>query len=335
MLTDFKSKYFSFAEKLNYFAFMLFMFCLPLSDSITIIAGIIWMISCLSLGNFKESFKELRHKYLFFAFVAYLILTSIWYFPSKDKTDALFHIESKLSLMIYPLLFTISGKNLKMNRNKLLLAFLAGNIVASLYCYVHTFVTNLIFENGHWQLRLSFLKEQENLPFRDLVNMRISTFSYEFLSELKQSSYFAMYIIFSLCIAFYLYKTHPDKKLKHKVLLMAYFVYFAFFIYLLQSRAGLISIVMIVTIILVNEIIQYKRTTLFLAVVLIGFLGIVVITSSPKIRFGLNQVNRLMHHPAKSEIEGENDRFQMWYSALPILKENFVFGVGPSNEVGS
>jgi O-antigen ligase len=325
-----KTQYIHFAENINYWSLLLFIFSIPLNDRILSYTGLLWIISCLLQGNYFEKLRTFNHKYLYFALSAYFILTCIWFFIVDDKSNALFHIESKLSLVLFPVMFSFSGNKIKQYPDRILFAFMLGNIVASVFCYMHTFATNLFIENGTWHLKLSFFHKYQNLSFWELVNMRTSTFSYVYLSELKHPSYFAMNIVFSLCMAIYLYKKQYHKKLIEKVLLSIYFVYFAFFIYLLQSRSGLISIVLITVIILLNEIIRHKKRKYFLLVILTGFLGIALISSSKKIRNNINQIAQIYKHPSKTDIEGDNDRFQMWYSAWPIIKNNILFGVGPS-----
>jgi len=318
-------------DNLNYHAFLILMFCLPIGDQLVHLSIIFWILTCFLQKDILNKFRNFKNLHLYYALSAYFIITCIWFAISTDKSSAFSSVESKLSFVLFPPLMMLSGNKLKQNQDKLFMAFIIGNLVASVYCYVHTFATNIIVENGIWHLKLSFLKENEYLSFWQLVNRRTSTFSYEFLSELKQSSYFAMYIIFSLCLAVYLYEKWPDKTKKHKILLASYFIYFSFFIYLLQSRAGIISFGLLLIWMLIRKIHLERKKRYYLITGLIIIFGTFVVISSTKIKYNIEQIEQIAKNPSKNAIEGENDRFQMWYSAIPIIKNSFIFGVGPSN----
>jgi O-antigen ligase len=321
------------ASRINYWSLLLLVFCLPLADRLVSVAGLIWFLSFIFIGNLKERIKPIAHPYLYVALLLYFMITVIWVLADNTKGYAWEHIESKLSFLAFPFFFAIASKEIKENQNKFLYAFIFGNIIASFYCYIHTFSTNIFYENGSWILRTSFKAEFAHLSFWELVNDRVSTFSYVFLSELKQPSYFAMYIVFSVCIAVYLYKKSTNKSLKIKILLVLYLAYFTFFIYLLQSRAGIISYTVVLILLMFNELFKSRQKKYLYFLVLAAIIGGLLIFTSKTIMDNLNQVSRILTNPDKSEIEGENDRFQMWYSALPVIKENLWLGVGPLNVV--
>ncbi len=330
-MNAFYIKYKHVVTIIHYWAILLFTFSIPLSDNILSLSGLLLIITFLLQINLRNRLKEFKHWPLFIALFSYFLLTCIWYFFTDNKTSALASIESKLSLFIFPWLLFLSGEKIKQNLNKLLMAFIIGNIVASLYCYFHTFFTNIYFENGKWFLKISYWAENNHLSFWQLVNMRASTFSYEFLSELKQSSYFATYILFSMCMAIFLFKRKKDKAMNHKILLGSYIVWFTIFLYLLQSRAGLIAYVIIAFLILWIELEILRKKRYLSMGIFVLLLGTGLIFSNKQIQNNFDQIGQIIQNPSKSSIEGENDRFQMWYSAYPIIRDNFWFGVGPAN----
>jgi O-antigen ligase len=318
-------------ENLNFYAFILLVFSLPLDDRIVSLTILIWALTALLQGDYKISLSQFKHKYLYFALLFYFLLICIWLFFSDDKIYALQHIETNLSLVLFPFLFIISSDKIVKNIHLVFIAFILGNLLASFYCYLHAFYTNISVVQGQWNLRISFYEEFNHLSFWELVNRRICTFSYVFLSELKHSTYFAMYIVYSMCMIFYLYKRLKRKSAKIKILLIFLFLYFIFFLYLLQSRAGLVSLIIVGFIIIFNELYQSRRKTYFLILGVALVTGLILIFSSTKLLHVIDQTGNLLLKPDKSQIEGENDRFQMWYSILPVIKENFLTGVGPAS----
>jgi O-antigen ligase len=90
-------------------------------------------------------------------------------------------------------------------------------------------------------------------------------------------------------------------------------------------------LILLLVSLMVWVIIKRRKKILYLIGIPLLIVGIFFISSNSRISYNINQIERIIKNPSKIEIEGENDRFQMWYSSLPLIKENFVFGIGPSN----
>lgn len=318
-------------SKINFWALLLFIFWLPLKDDYLPIILALWIFTWLLEGNFKSRLLKLPQKQLFYSLSFYFILTVLAIFHSSDFEYGFFQIQEKLSMIFFPLFLLGSNEKVKKNYKIIFYTFILGNLVAVLYCLGYTFFTNLIFENNSFFIKYWTYDGFKEVPFWQLINMRYNIFSYSYLSIFKHPSYFTVYLLF--CILILVYSIREKLISKSWTKLAAYFLIlaFSFFIYLLQSRAGIISMALIFIFIPIIEI-QKRLKKRYLAILITTFaiFGIIIITNS-RIKNNFAELKELFVSPSNFSLQTSDSRYQLWYTSIQVIKENFWFGTSPAN----
>ncbi|MBN1251757.1 MAG: O-antigen ligase family protein [Bacteroidales bacterium] len=321
-------KYKYITSNLNFFATLLFVFWLPLKADFLPAIMSFWIFTWLLEGNFKYRFNNFPNKSIYFAILFYFILNVLALLYSSNIDNGLYEIQKKLSMLLFPLIIIGSNDKLKNNYQIILTTFVIGNLIASIYLLSNAFFSNLIIENGSWYIKHWHWKGFEQYSFWQLVNMRISNFSASFFSVLLHPSYFAMYIIFSITILIYQFKNKIYKK-KFNILIFSTIAFFLFIIYLLQSRAGFLSLFFVIIFLVLFELKIYRNKRLLLGGLILIIIGFSFIFFSINMQSGFSKLNNLLSKENKMEMIKQDTRFETWFSAIEIIKENFWFGTSP------
>jgi len=327
----FLTKYQKIISQINYWALLFFVFWLPLKDSYMPPIMALWLLTWLLEGNFKKRFGEINHKFLIGALSLYMILTILYIFDSANFDDGIFQIQQKLSMFFYPFVLIGSNQMVKKNLKQILLVFILGNLAAIFYDISHAFFSSLVYENGHYYLKYWIFDEHKVIPFWELLRMRYNTFSYSFISTLMHPSYFSVYLIFSICILIQFLKEKIYKNLIIRIIIFILILLFTFFTYILQSRAGIIS--MIIVFILSASIEIYQRLNKKFSILLMS-LSVIVIFFLFQNRI-LNKIeweySNATNTAQNLSFDNSDLRIQSWYASSKVIKEHFWLGTGPSN----
>ena len=326
-----KLSYKSTITNINFFALLLFVFWLPLNDEFKPAILAFWIFTWLLEGNFKTRFKNFPNKliYLSLAFFIFLYIFSLLYTDNIDY--GLFEIQRKLSIVFFPILIIGSNLKIKENKNTILFTFVIANLFASIYLLSNAFFSNLIIENGSWYIKHWHWAGTEKDSFWKLVNLRHSNFSYGYVSIFLHPSYFAMYIVFSITIVFYFFKQQVIKSNKIKVLSIFTVLLFIFMIYLLQARAGFITFIVVFLIVFITEFKKNKNKKIIALGIIVLFISTTVVLSSSRMQQVFYKLKDIPSSKNKIELIKLDTRFQTWYAATRIIKENFFFGTAPSD----
>jgi O-antigen ligase len=324
------TKYQNIIQSLNYYFLLLFIFWLPLKDNYLPLILALWVVSWVLEGNFRSRLKNLEPKILYYALLVYFGVTTLWLLNRANLELSWFHVQEKLSMVFFPLFFAGINPIIRKNYKKLIFAFIAGNVVAILYCFAHAILTNLSVADGVYQLRTWIYDGQENDGFWYLVHLRSHIFSYSYLSVFKHPSYFSVYILFSVVALFYFIKTGEFKTWPGKMLAVAILFLLSFTNYLLQSRAGLIAFAGTISLVVVLELLAWNRKKSLFVLIALFLGGLAIGLASPDIRTSLKNKISLQNSPET----GSEIRVQVWGASLEVIRENFWFGTGPANLTG-
>ncbi|MCF6185574.1 MAG: O-antigen ligase family protein [Bacteroidales bacterium] len=322
-MTGQKSKYYDFVKNASLFFALVIAFWIPsyrwvLSDFI-----VAWLLFSVSELNFKQRIKiNLNSRFIIIIFILQLtlfFLVSGEYFFAGNKEIIAKNITQKLSLLIFPLLFALSGTNFKNKKYLFLKLFVLSNVLMSLICLGTAFYNSFHFSEGVF-------------VFNSYDINKFSYFTNSNLSVFHHRSYFSMFIVFSSAILFYLKeKSDLFKSKKRNIIFWFVLLFFILMIYLLESRAGIISLIILLSWQLVHKIffngkIIYKIVTLGLIVLMI-FIAV----QNKRVKRTINQIIET-EQKEKTIISGEAPaRIGLWTSAVNIIKENYLTGIGKEN----
>ena len=124
----------SFHNKLYYILVLLISFALPLSKKLIPLLIILLVLNWVVEGKFVEKLKRIRHLPYVGLFVAFYLMHLIGLLYSDNIEFGMFDVEIKLSLLVFPLLFSTS-KQFHLNQVlNVFTSFVLGCSTAVLIC---------------------------------------------------------------------------------------------------------------------------------------------------------------------------------------------------------
>lgn len=340
-------------KKINYINFSLaalFLFFISFNQKILPPLIVLWILSFIvEIIFIKKEKTELSKKEIFLLLtpVLFFLSNAIGFFYSDNKTASFLNIQTTLSLFIFPLIFIFSNNLYKKHGKILLTAFVAGNIISAIICLLSAFSDSLKTIDGRVIFDTVVYPEFTLESFFTQINLRVSEFSYMYLSRFMHPSYYAMYLNTVIVILYYFYRQTSNKIVK--TFYITGIVFFYSIIYLLASRAGLISLFFLLISLTIIEIRLNKH---YILVLLFSFtlgFGLYKAMSQGQIKTNIAQVQQKIEEFKTNEKENPAEinenltainkkhaeinkntaaRFIIWECALQAIKDNVVFGVG-------
>ncbi len=317
-----KIKYRQFTETASLFFALIVAFWIPsyrwlISDFI-----VAWLTFSIAGLHFKTRFKQNVSGSLIIFSIAFQLI--LFFFVAleiffTDKTEVILkNILHKLSLLLFPMLFALSGKNFKEKKILFLKLFVLSNALMSLICLAVASYHAISFNTENF-----FVYKQTEYGF--------SYYKESLLSVFHHRSYFAMYIVFSLAILFYLREHNRQGRfLKKELVFWSIILLFVLMIYLLASRAGVLSGGALLLWVLYKKFLSgkivHKATTLILFILLLFllFTNKRIVSTVQTFKQSYEETQNLAGSHAPK-------RILLWKSALDIIPDYFWFGTGAGN----
>lgn len=290
------------------YAIMLVVITLPLKwIQINSIALIILLLVWI-LAEWKTKFVSVtinwRFKVLLMSFFLLGIFSLLY---SQNISVALSKIETRITLLFFPLVIFNFNSLEKADFNLILKAFVWSCSLVAFCSIAHTFYINYsneIYLNGN----TSWFFSSENL---------MSKFGFH-------PSYFTIYCAFSVFILFYLF----NRREATMITFVLSTLFFSAVIFLLASRIGIIAYLTILSVTAIYEFHKRRKiwlgifVTLFMLIV-IGFLA----SKNPSMR---NKFTAMVNYDLNqySKPFSIDKRLDEWRSTIILIKKNFVLGTG-------
>ncbi len=288
-------------QKLFYFFPVLFCFCLPFGTRITsaIVAG--WTFVSFFNTDFVKIREGLRHRNLLTMWL-FFVLTVFSAVFSDNKQEAVFSIEVKLSLLLFPWLFfcfTWPPQILK----RCVVAFVSGCFFACVYLI---FRALFYFWNGHPEY-----------------------FFYTLFSDLIHASYFAMYLILAIVIVVLFYHRWFSTQ---KSVLISSWVFVAVFvisIFLCSSKLGILSFFVAMPLLLLHKwraLMNLRRA----GFIVLSLLAVLLIAKGlfPESLNRMRSITSVPQNIDKTSSESTTVRLLIWQQAIGLIRQDFVTGTG-------
>ena len=305
-MTKTQEKYRLLLYKVSYYLTLLMVFCIPFYKKMMPYLIGIWIVCWISatlLSHFhRESFNN---KILLLPVLFYLfhILGMIW---TTKYWSGVFDLEVKFSILLFPLAFIFLTPIYKNKLKEILFAFIAGNLIVSLFCLCRAAVLYFVYSKP--------------------------SFFYNELSFFGHPSYFSMYLTFCIIILYYMItRKFGNFNYYTKIIFIALILYFCIFIFLLSSRAGIICAFMVLFLMITIDIIRNRKLLPSIVWLLIS-IGLFIIALKYNSR--LQDAEKIMGTNGKSfysnkeTTESIGVRYLIWQTAFDIFKENLIIGVG-------
>ena len=298
----------NFHNQVFFYCVSTFVFMMPVYGKILppIIALMVlnWLIDGHFIKTFPRLFREpLRWRTLSFSAIYLLYLAGMIY--TSNYHFGWFDLEIKLSLLLFPLLFSTMDNNIfdKGKANLLLKMFVAGCFIGSVVLLIHALINKTVYHT-------------------------YDSFVYLNLSWDFHPSYYSMYLVFAMVIiADFFFFQHSRIASYQKILLVILVLFFYSMVFLLSSKAG-IACMAIVSLFYISVLIFRKKminlSLKLLAALIICFYGAYNLFPYAKVRIEksgrMNEVNEQNSSTA--------ERLTIWKISLPIIAKHPVLGVG-------
>ena len=288
-------------EKQRSFAFLLtvcFAFSLPISNATTVFFESLLILMWLVAGNWKIKFVDLVRNPINLPITLFLFYTLISVLWANNINYALEYIGKYRHFLVIPaIIYFITPKHARM----ILIAFIAGNIVAALISFGAT---------NEWFL-IGRATPHDPSPFRNYIDFNI------FLALTTSTL-----LTFAIC--------SQDKS--NKILLVLLATFTAIIIFNNLGRTGQIALLVSLSAIF---FIQYRRKVLLLALT-----GILVIGSTflaykkiPQFQNRVEQGQQDISRIFQSDFTGSiGSRIALWFIGAKLATAHPLFGYGIGDE---
>ena len=302
--------------KIYNYLFLALSFVIPIHDKlvppIILLIGLNWLLEF----NFAEKLHRFNNvkdkKYILAPVILYLlyVIGTLYSTQLKGQSGALFDLEVKLSLILFPIFFLTTDLSKLGNDfyKRVLKAFIYGCLVSS-----------IILIN---KAMMDYFKEQDT-----------SVFYYSSLSWVHHPSYLALYFTFAIAILLTWTFKSGNRIVFKRNLAILLIIHFQIFIVLLSSKAGVIGFFITCGLIfgyyLMKRLKGRKLSFTITGLVLVTFVLIFLIFPTSFNRFYAVKKSFEDHQiPDNQKTESSAARMMVWKCSIEIIQENFIFGVG-------
>lgn len=296
--------------QVNYMLGLLLVFWMPLENDYIPFLSAIWLLSGLVAvrkAHFKSSAIRWRYVLLF---VAFYLMHIISVFYSENREAAWFDLEIKIPLLLFPLFVVLlMQERYRKRRDYFMLAFIIGNVVASIICIGVAFFSHDYFST--------------------------SNFMYQELSYFHHPSYFALYLTFSLAVLLFRFLPAVQKGQHLRLaLIVVGALFMLLMVFMLSSRAGILAVLIVLFVKMVRVWIKSGLPVIWKAVISLVLIGGITVGLMSNARFNLMVRNvtglfALKQDSGSSKRLSSSDlRIAFWESSLDIIEDNWLAGVG-------
>lgn len=326
-----KATYKDISTYANFFALSLFVFSLPFSTNYSRFFLGLWVFTWLLEANFVKRFKNnmlpKEQRRILYMLILFYLLHLVSYFFSQNKPVAAFDLEVKLSMLLFPILILGSNKLYKEKWQFLLKIFLLGIALSSIIYILLAFYKSIDIEQGKLLFNFAYSEEFAHLGFFELMKNRSNNFSYTCISIWHHPSYYAMFLNLAVAISYFLLK--KTKSNFKKTILIIATLFFMLMIYLVASRAGILSLILVLFAIFLIEFFFNKK----IIIVALPFLILITFflangSSIKETATKLLKKEPQVENKKENDIQQKDARLILLHHAILVAKENIWIGVG-------
>ena len=297
-------------QKLNTIILYAFVFCMPLYQKLSTILLVLWV--AISLFKLTKKNKIDFRPYLIPVILYVLMGVTLFY----SETVELKYLENRASFIAFPLIFTSLSLN-EVIFKTIIRYFVLGCLIALATCY-----SNAIYNSFNWVDGAFVFKPvvSGDFSFFDAVVRDGNYFFSGFFSIFHDTIYFSMYLNMAIAgiLSFQLWK-------RNTWYIFA-ILFCAMAVFQLSSKIGIITCFLIFTIyIVIKAKNRAHRILIPLAIVVVGALFFL---QNPRGKTMIDKFTTEGLTIDPNERFGYTLRLMSWDTALDLIKENPILGVG-------
>jgi O-antigen ligase len=305
--------------RLTYLSCLLCIIIIPVHVDFLPPVMILWVV-CWIIDN-RQKFNKIRNRkdpvlLLFTGFVLYFLWYLACLFFTDDLQNGIQLVFRRLSFIIFPFVLLFSGDLIKKKVRLLLRIFSLSTLSFILFLFGLALVRSIYITDG----AITF---NPHPPEYDYANYFFGTY----FVFLQHPTYMAMYVVFSMFIAF---ESFFDNQLKlfFKILWLLSGIVLLVSLYFLSSRAGIFSALLLIPLYLIIQFIKIKKW---------GVSVLIVVVAMPVVIFSFLNNDRIRYYLPQENETSIVDKFMLdnripiWKSAINVIKHNIITGVGPGD----
>lgn len=286
---------------------VLLAFFIPINQNILSLLIVLLAVNWLFLKKESGGNKVLAFAFIISFYLAHLA-GLLW---TDNLKFGFFDIQVKLSLLLLPLIFMFSPKLESKNFEKTLSAYVIGCAVAVIIGVIQSSYNFFILDSGYVELYA------ENLT----LSLHIG--------------YFAMYMNFAVIILIYrLYFRTTNLYTYNNLVRVFLILLFSGAVFLSTSRNGLIVLLFVLILAVIYAVISFKK---WLSIISLAVISWIILSSVWKdhnnsvLKFhGFDEITTTLKKEKLKKIDRSSSavRILVWQSALELIKDNPLTGVG-------
>jgi O-antigen ligase len=250
---------------------------------------------------------------LLVAFGSFFAILSVGLAYSQNLKNGTLLLFRRLSLLIFPLILFSPGEKIKVKIKNLLKVFVFGNTLFLISCFIYAFVRSIHIQDGIFTFN----------PFPDELKIINYFIGLEF-SFPQHPSYISMYVILSIFVALEFGFMEVQRPV-YRILWLSICIFLLVSLYFLSSRAGILIIIVLLPIYIIIKTRKIKYNGILILLFIMSTLVLLALfISNKKIQISIKEESGT----AFIEKIKSDDRMSIWKSAIGVIKDNPILGVG-------
>lgn len=312
-------KFQSFISNAYYYLALALVFMIPVLPHVLPLLMVLWTLTWLLEGDFSGKLQRLKEYKLSWLFISLYLLYLAGLIYSSNIAYGLKDVETKLSLIIAPLVLFTSRYSQRLQTGIVLRTFVAGCFAAAILCFTH----------AAWLYYDEYAKAASGEIGGQYYN--VNFFLASFLSVFLHPSYLSLYLCFSLFLLFrwLLTKQHT---VKQNIGIVLGIIVLSVFILLLLSK---IAAAILVAIWIGAAVYLVIRRRLYVTGIVVLLTVIALFSAfyfySENFSGRIDNLVSVMLHPAavdKTSEESSTVRVLVWKSSAEVISNNPLTGTG-------
>jgi O-antigen ligase len=219
----------------------------------------------------------------------------------------------RLSFIVFPLVLFYPGSRITNKIDLITRLFAISTFIFIIYCLGNALHNSLSIHDHMWTFN----------PHPADYNYESFFYGYR-LSYPVHPSYLSMYILLSILISL---EALFDNSLKHlkRGLYLTMIIVFLVILYLLSSRAGMFSAVVILPMYFLYKLFgRFPKWILLLSFLLMILIFLKIAWTNNRLSYNTDGITKTQ----PNEIIKRDVRYDIWRSAIGVIKDHFIIGVG-------
>src|SRR5258706_2435494 len=240
-------------------------------------------------------------------------------------------LEKNLLFLAIPLFFAQHSNFHRVRISRIGLAFILGNVTASLACLIKATIMSIGFTNQ----QIVFYPNVEPGATEDFLNSSVMGGNYFFSDHFSffiHPSYFGLYVAFAQSLVYFVVRSQEYKKWNYT--LIGSYIFFIIIIFLLSSKAAIFSSIGLTSGIIYVWI---KREGTWLlkisSVIGVAIMATLFVFYNPRLKAFKDtlSISQFISPDPHAQF-GHDLRILSWNAAFEVIKNNWILGVGEGNK---